>query len=130
MRLAHTASLLTVAAAAALLASCGGGYGGTGPVAYCSAVRPIAISITVRDSVSQHAAADSASGMVFSVNGTETLIRADTLILFGGSTLGSYDVAVQRPGYRTWSRANVQVTRTGTCGSPETVKLTALLQRP
>lgn len=54
-------------------------------VAYCTATRPIAISVSVRDSASRGVAADS---------------------------------------------ANVQVTRTGACGNPETVSLTALLQRP
>jgi len=113
---------------ALFISACGGSSTTTGPVGYCTATRPIAISISVRDSASQHAVADSASGLLFSVNGTDTLIRADSLTLFGGTKLGSYDIAVQRTGYRTWSRANVQVTKTGTCGNPETVKLTASLQ--
>ena len=128
MRLTHTASFLAISAAA-LLAACAGN-GATSPLPYCTAMRPIAISISVRDSVTQEAAADSATGSLFSVHGTETLLRVDTLTLFGGSQLGSYDVAVQRPGYRTWSRANVQVTKIGFCGNPETVLLTAKLQRP
>src|SRR5678816_946529 len=101
MRLTHTASFLAVTAAAAALASCGGD-GATSPLFYCTSTRPIAISISVRDSVTQEAVADSATGMLFSVHGTETLLRADTLTLFGGMSLGAYDVAVQRPGYRTW----------------------------
>lgn len=130
MRVAHTASFIAVSASAVLFAACGGGYGTTSPLAYCTATRPIAISISVRDSVTQKAVADSASGLLFSVNGTDTLVRADTVTLFGGSRLGAYDVAVQHEGYKTWSRANVQVTKTGFCGNPETVLLTAKLQRP
>jgi hypothetical protein len=127
MRIAPRFSFLFVTL---MLATSCGGNGVTSPLPYCTSTRPIAISISVRDSVTQQAIADSASGSLFSVNGTETLLRADTLTLFGGTRLGSYDVAVQRAGFRTWSRANVQVTKTGFCGNPETVLLTAKLQRP
>jgi hypothetical protein len=98
------------------------------PNGACSAFAPIAVAVTVRDSVSGRALADSAMGTAQLGTVTDTLMHADSLTLWGGRQTGIYDVAVQRPGYRTWARHAVAVTQTGTCGNPVTVKLTAALQ--
>lgn len=100
----------------------------TGPVAYCSAVRPIAVVVTVRDSLSGRALADSATGTLQLAGAAEPMVHADSLTLFGGEQLGVYDVSVERPGYREWTRAAVAVTKIGACGSPVPVTISASLQ--
>ena len=119
--------LLALAGGAAFAAACGRNDGVTA-IAYCTATAPIAISITVRDSASGRALADSASGTVRLGAVTDTLLHADSLTLIGGRQTGSYDVTVQRAGYRTWTRLGVQATQPNACGGVETVKLIAGLQ--
>jgi hypothetical protein len=42
---------------------------------------------------------------------------------------GTYDVAVEAPGYRRWLRTDVRVARASRCDELQTVTLRALLQR-
>jgi hypothetical protein len=49
-------------------------------------------------------------------------------LLFGGTTLGTYDVSLDRPSYAPWNRSGVTVMRTGPCGDVLPTQLTALLQ--
>ena len=98
-----------------------------GPVDFCTAVRPVAVVVDVRDSVSLQAIAVGASGTIQLGAATDTLLHADSLTLFGGTALGTYGVMVQHAGYRTWTRTGVKVTQTGACGSPVPAHLTALL---
>jgi hypothetical protein len=125
--------ILVAVAVIAIVASCArddnGGMLSSVPNAACSATRPIALAITVRDSISGRALADSASGS-FRVDAiTDTLMRYDSLTLIGGPIVGSYDVTVQRPGYRTWTAFGISATQTRECGGVAPVKLTAPLQR-
>jgi hypothetical protein len=122
--------LLVLAGGSAFAAACGRNDGATGPgpIDYCTATAPIAISIAVRDSASGRALADSASGTVRLGTATDTLFHADSLTLFGGRQTGTYDVTVQRAGYRTWTRLGVPATQTNACRSVATVKLNAGLQ--
>jgi hypothetical protein len=119
-----------VASAVVCAAACGRYVTGPGPVAYCTAVAPIAISITVRDSVTGRALADSASGTARLGTATDTLLHVDSLTLIGGRQIGTYDVTVQRAGFRTWTRAGVAATQTNACGGVQTVMLLARLQSP
>src|ERR1039457_635355 len=119
--------LLALAGGIAFAAACGryDGVTNPGPLAYCTATAPIAISIAVRDSASGRALADSASGTVRLGTVTDTLLHVDSLTLIGGRQTGTYDVTVQRSGYRTWTRLGVPATQTNACGSVETVQLIA-----
>ncbi len=100
---------------------------GVAPIAYCAAPRSIAIEVSALDSISQLSVADSARGVVQSGSYLDSL-RLVFGVLLGGTKLGTYDVTVDRPGYREWIRADVQVTRQGPCGNVIPVQLTALLQ--
>ncbi|MEO8140656.1 MAG: hypothetical protein ABI742_13465 [Gemmatimonadota bacterium] len=105
-----------------------GNYGS--PVAYCTSVAPIAIEVDVTDSITGLARADSATGFIQTGVRVDSLIRESNsaTLLFGGTTLGTYDVTIARPGYATWTRAAVAVTQVGQCGNVLPVRLTALLQ--
>ena len=48
--------------------------------------------------------------------------------LVGGSQLGTYQVIVDRPGYREWIRNGVVVSHQNQCGGAEPVDLVARLQ--
>ena len=118
--------LLGLAGGVAFAAACGRNENtNTGPVVYCTATAPVAISITVRDSASGRALADSASGTARLGTVTDTLLHVDSLTLIGGRQTGTYDVAVLRTGYRTWTRLGVPATHTNVCGGVETVNLLA-----
>ena len=99
-------------------------------MAYCTSVAPIAIEVDVTDSITGLARADSATGIIHSGMRTDSLVRdfSSATLLFGGTTLGTYDVTISRPGYAAWSRSAVAVTQVGLCGNVLPVHLTALLQ--
>lgn len=127
----RTKKLAVMAACTAFAAACAKSGSGvtTGPIEYCTAVAPVALRITVQDSVTGRTLADSASG-TFRVDATTgPLVRADSLDLIGGNRVGTYSVTVQRPGYHTWTMLGVRATQTNACGGVEPVKLTAELQR-
>jgi hypothetical protein len=130
MRLKTVIALtVTIATAAACGKSDASHATGPVPLEYCSAVAPVALAITVRDSISGQALADSASGS-FRVDAlSDTLIHVDSLQLYGGRQTGTYDVTVQRSGYKTWTRLGVVSTKTSACGGVEPVQLTAAMQR-
>jgi hypothetical protein len=121
---------MMLAAAVGATACEGAAYDANGPVAYCTATRPIAIIVSVRDSITLAARADSATGTVQSGTYVDTLrlYSPGNTTLFGGTQLGTYAVTVQRAGYHTWTRSGVQVNQTGSCGNPVTVSVDALLQ--
>ena len=98
----------------------------------CTAPVPIAVEITLLDSVSRASVDDSARGVAQSGTYVDSLRPAYWVapnVLEGGRQLGIYRVTVDRPGYREWLRTDVHATRQGACGNPITVHLTALLQR-
>ena len=99
------------------------------PIAYCSAPQTFAVVLSALDSVSLTSVADSARGVVQSGAYVDSL-QLEFGVLVGGHKLGTYQVTVQRPGYRQWVRTTVQVTHEGACpGTAVPVQLTALLQR-
>jgi hypothetical protein len=100
------------------------------PLGYCTAPRSLAIEVAVTDSASGLARADSAVGSLQSGNYADSLHHSlgSSLLLSGGSELGTYEVSVSRPGYLAWSRIGVAVTQVGPCGNVEPVHLDARLQ--
>jgi hypothetical protein len=94
----------------------------------CTAVRSIAVSVTVRDSISGRAIANIASGTLHLGTMVDTLAHVDSLTLDGGQALGTYSVTVAHTGYRTWTQANVVVSTLGACGNVQPVNLNARLQ--
>ena len=89
---------------------------------------PFALVVLVRDSVTELPAAAGAYATARAPDTLAVLERVDSL-QFGGVHLpGRYSVAVSKPDYQPWLRANVAV-KTGPdgCGLV-VVRLTALLQ--
>jgi hypothetical protein len=101
-----------------------------GPNAACTATRSIAIEVSVTDSITGLARADSATGFVQAGSYSDPLLPYgnSATLLFGGDRLGTYSVTVTRPGYATWSRSGIAVTQKSICGSVLPVHLDALLQ--
>ena len=97
-------------------------------IAACAAPAPVAVVVTVRDSTSGAAAADGAIGTLVGAGVDDTLIQTDSLTLRGGNQLGTFTVTIDRPGYLTWTAANVSVTMKGVCGNVLPVQLSAKLQ--
>jgi len=102
--------------------------GATAPPMYCAAPRSIAVIVNALDSLSLASVADSAHGMVQSGAYVDSL-HLEFGVLEGGTKLGTYQVTIERRGYRQWVRTNVQVRQQGPCGNVVPVRLTALLQR-
>ena len=124
------AKSITVAGCLALLVACGKEKSvTTGPIAYCTAVQTFAVSISVRDSITGRALADSAIGTFHVEALTDPLFRMDSLTLAGGRQTGTYSVSVQHAGYQTWTMAGITASKTNECGSVVTVPVTAKLQR-
>lgn len=84
--------------------------------------------VAVRDSLSGSAAANGALGTIAMGGVVDTLVQSDSLLLFGGDQLGTYDVKVEHPGYLDWTASAVHVTHLGSCGNVLPVQLSALLQ--
>jgi hypothetical protein len=118
------AAPLCVAAVAVLSSGCGAGN----LVASCAAPPSLSVVVTVRDSISGSAAADSATGTLVGDTVNDTLLHGDSLTLQGGNQLGTFTVTIERPAYLTWVASNVQVTKEGPCGNVIPVQLTARLQ--
>ncbi len=118
--------LAVLACSTALLSACDS----QGPNVACTAVRSIAIQLTVTDSVTGVAIADSAFGQVVAGLYTDSLhhVFSSPALLIGGDSLGTYDVTLSRSGYATWTRAGIAVTQVGVCGNVRPVALDALLQ--
>jgi len=101
------------------------------PFGFCAAPLAFAVVIAVNDSISGASVADSARGVVQSGSDVDSLhLTYPPPRLAGGTQLGTYQVIVDRTGYREWTRNNVVVSqREGPCNVIESVQLTALLQR-
>lgn len=96
----------------------------------CSSVLGEGISLQVRDSVSdvvlRH---DSTSSLIYRLDGgvpqSSSVIYPDRLAIFGS---GTFDLTLNKPGYRTWTRSGVKVEKSGgSCGQPISVSLIARL---
>jgi len=102
----------------------------TYPIGQCLAAQSIAVIVAVNDSVSGTSVADSARGVAQVGAELDSLRRsAPPPRLLGGTKLGTYQVIIDRPGYREWSRSGVVVSQRGSCGNTIPVQLAALLQR-
>jgi hypothetical protein len=119
---------LSAIVALTLTTACSHGRDILGPLTGCAAPRSIAITVDVSDAISGRAIADSATGTAHLGATTITLDHYNTLTLLGGTQLGTYDVMVERPGYRAWTRLGVSVAQTGPCGNVEPVNLSAHMQ--
>jgi hypothetical protein len=113
--------------ALACLAACTGPV--NVPIAYCTSTRPVAVVVTVLDSVTGASVVDGAYGVVRDGFYVDSLRPSSPPpALRGGARLGTYQVIVDRPRYREWTRSDVVVSQQGSCGNPVPVPLTALLQ--
>src|ERR1043166_2946427 len=77
----------------------------------CTSPVPVAVEITLLDSVSRASVDDSAYGLAQSGPYVDSLRPAFWLgpnVLEGRRQLGVYQVTVERPGYREWLRADVR----------------------
>jgi len=95
----------------------------------CDSALPVAVEIVVQDSISRVSLADSASGCIQAGQYVAPLGYEAPDALYGGDRLGTYQVVIQRSGYRQWTRSSVVVSQEGPCGNVLPVQLTALLQR-
>ena len=111
-----------------LLAVAACGSQATPPIGYCTAPRSIALQVTVLDSVSRTSRADSAYGVVHVGAEMDSLRLSVPPVLEGGTKVGTYQITIDRPQYREWTRANVIVSQQGPCGNTIPVQVTALLQ--
>jgi hypothetical protein len=100
-----------------------------GVMAACTAAPPLSVEVTVRDSTTGQAAADGAIGTLVGAGVDDTLTQNDSLTLSGGNQTGTFIVTIDRPGYLTWTAADVRVTVGGPCGNVIPVQLKARLQR-
>jgi len=123
-RVMHTALVLLAVAAAFPSAGC----------KTCTLVAERPIEVEVRDSLTGEPLADSTTAWVTKGPVVDSLQLvgwdADNKGLYLGIDYvgtGRYTVVVQRPGYRTWQRTDVDVTK-DQCGFI-TVRLLARLQR-
>ena len=124
--LTRRSRLVCLAALAGIASSCGSDA--AGPIAECTAPVSLSVVVTVRDSVSGAAAADGTVGVLSGASVSDTLLRADSLMLVGGDQLGTFSVKIDRPGYLTWTMSGVRVTQRGPCGNVIPAQLDAKLQ--
>lgn len=99
----------------------------------CPAVVEPAVIVEVRNAVTDDPEAENADGMLIDGEYTDSLrVTEETddgipVALAGGfGRAGTYTVRVEKPGFRTWMREDVDVDE-GECGS-ETERLTARIQ--
>jgi hypothetical protein len=123
-RFARSTTVAYVGVIACALAACGSPTA----VGFCTAPAPLAVVVTVRDSISGAAAAMNALGTIVGEGVDDTLRQSDSLTLLGGDRLGTFTVKIEKSGYFTWSQSDVRVTKTGPCGNVLPVSLTARLQ--
>lgn len=98
-------------------------------IASCTGTRPIAVKVTVLDSISGASVADGAQGIArVGVEVDSLRLSSPPPVLEGGTKLGTYDVTVDHPGYREWTRSGIVVSQQGACGNPVPVALVARLQ--
>jgi hypothetical protein len=93
----------------------------------CVTVGVLGIQVTVVDSRTNQ----TPSGTVVTVTDgayQETLTRNGAAFIGAGERPGLYTVTVDAPGYVRWTRENVRVVRSESCGYLQPVVLTAALQ--
>ena len=89
------------------------------PVGFCTAAVPIAVNLTIVDSVTGRGIADSTTGSAVSGSYQDSLhhlIGLDSLA-WAGNQVGTYSVTVHRSGYADWNRASIVVSQVGDCGN-------------
>src|SRR2546423_4693053 len=101
----------------------------TPPIGLCLAPASIAVIVAVNDSISGASVVDSARGIAQVGAEVDSLhLSSPPPRLLGGSKLGTYQVTINRAGYRDWTRSGVVVSQQGPCGNTIPVQLVALLQ--
>ena len=101
----------------------------------CVAIGSFALNVIVKDSITGGTPPTETRVIARDGEYADTLLMgvpntAGTSFPLAVERTGSYVVTVEAPGYRTWSRANVVVTRSsGHCSKLQTVTLLARLQR-
>ena len=100
------------------------------PSGRCMAALSIAVIVAVDDSLSGASVVDNAYGVAQSGSYVDSLrVSGPPPVLLGGNRVGTYQVTVERPGYRPWTRNGVVVSQVSACGNVIPEHLTALLQR-
>ncbi len=100
------------------------------PFGRCLAAGSIAVMVAANDSVSGTSVVDGARGVAQVGAEVDSLrLSASPPRLLGGTKLGTYQVIIDRSGYREWTRSDVVVSQQGSCGNTIPVQLVALLQR-
>jgi hypothetical protein len=114
-----------VAAATVLLSALGCN---SQPITFCTSSPPLAVRVAVNDSASGMSVVDSARGAAKLGTEVDSLrLSTPPPRLVGGTELGTYQVIIDRPGYREWTRNGVVVSK-AVCGSAIPVDLVARLQ--
>ena len=101
---------------------------------FCGAPPSIAVMVVVNDSVTGVSLADSTHGIAQAGTYIDSLRLINPPLdppprLEGGSRTGTYQVVLDRVGYREWTRNGIVVSQQGPCGNVIPVHLVALLQR-
>jgi len=103
----------------------------TQPTGRCLAPQSIAVIVAVNDSVSGISVVDSARGVARVGPEVDSLhLSGPPRRLLGGTRLGTYQVIIDRPSYREWTRSGVVVSQQGSCGNTIPVQLIALCSPP
>ena len=99
------------------------------PFGFCTSVAPLAVRVEVNDSASGVSLVASARGVAQLGTEVDSLrLSTPPPRLIGGTELGTYQVIIDRSGYREWIRNDVVVSQRDRCGSTHPVELVARLQ--
>lgn len=113
-----------------------GGCSSTLPNTACNSTAPLAVTVDVQDALTGTSLAESATGTIQN----ETTLVVDTLHYYpggiysgpelaGGRNRGTYDLRIEHPGYRLWTKSQIHVTQLGDCGQTLPVHVDARLDR-
>lgn len=93
------------------------------PVAYCTAAPSRALWVSIRDSLSEAAVADSTTGVAATTTYQDSLHHVSDSTAWAGDQLGTYTLTIHRPGYAEWTRADIVVSQLGQCGTVTPVQV-------
>ncbi len=97
----------------------------------CNAIYIAAVHVTVVDSATGAPAAAGVKAVLkqngVAVDSASASLDAQEMNL--GGSAGTYDLILTRPGYLTWARSGISVLSKNRCRQPETVFITARIQK-